>query len=429
MGVVSLACLAVLLVTGVVLMWFYDPSGKTVPYSGSYEPLNGVQVSEAYASTMHISFDVRGGLLLRQAHHWAALLLPASVMLQMLGVFFNGTFRRPRHLSWLLLAVTFLLALGAGWSGYALPDDLLAGTGLRIVEGILVGIPVVGTWATLVLFGGEFPGIAIERMYWLHVAVIPAGLVGVLLLRLRLAARRQPAGSSATHVVGLPLSAVAVRAAGLFAIVAGVLALLGGVVTVNPIWTHGPASGAHASAGSQPDWYTAFLDGALRLVPSGWEASVLGRALPYGLLLAQAAVGLFITVIVLWPWLESRVTGDRRDHHVLQRPRDHAVRTGFGVAGLTFFAVLWSAGATDIVTARLGIPFEHQVWALRAGLVVGPPTAFLIARAICNGLVDRERLAAEQGSETGVILRSAVGGYTEVHSPTPPSSLPARRAS
>ena len=422
LGVISLSCFAVLTVTGVVLLFFYDPSSDTVRYSGSYPLLQGVPVSKAYASTVHLSLEVRGGLLVRQAHHWAALVLPASLMLQLLSTFFTGGFRRPRHWSWVLLALTFVLALAAGWSGYGLPDDLLAGTGLRIVEGIVIGIPVVGSWASFVVFGGEFPGHVIEHMYWLHVAVVPALLIVVLALRLRLAVRRRSAqfpgrGRTEHNLVGLPLSAVAVRALGLFLITAGVLFLLAGAVTISPIWIHGPSSTGHASAGSQPDWYTSFLDGALRLVPTGWEVQALGGTIPVGLLLAQGAVGAFLAVVVLWPFLEGRATGDRGPHHLLDRPRERPNRTAFGVAGLVFFVTLWVAGSTDLITTQFGLAFEHLVVALRAILVIGPAAAFYLTRQLCLALAEQDRERLLHGFETGRIIRSPEGGYSEVHAP------------
>ena len=422
LGTISLSCFVVLLVTGVVLLVFYDPSNATVRYDGSYAPMQGVPVSTAYASTMHISFEVRGGLLARQVHHWAALVLPAALMLQLLCTFFTGGFRRPRHWSWVLLALTFVLALADGWSGYGLPDDKLGGTGLRIVEGILIGVPVVGTRASFLLFGGEFPGNVLEHMYWLHVLVIPVALVLALGLRLRLAVRRRPAqyrsrGRTEGNVVGLPLSVVAIRAGGLYLVTAGVLLLMGGLVAINPIWLYGPASAESASAGGQPDWYTSFLDGALRLAPSGWELEALGGTWPLGVLVPQLAVGTFIVVIVMWPFLEAWVVGDRAPHHLLERPRDHPVRTAFGVAGLCFFLVLWIAGATDLVTVRFGIAFENQVVALRALVILGPIVAFQAAREVCLALGEREREQQRDGRETGQVFRGPEGGYTELHAP------------
>ncbi|MDQ4055338.1 MAG: cytochrome b N-terminal domain-containing protein [Actinomycetota bacterium] len=422
LGVVSLSCLIVLTVTGVILLLFYEPSGDTVRYSGSYAPMEGVPVSRAYASTLHLSLEVRGGLLVRQAHHWAALVLPASLMLQMLSIFFTGRFRRPRHWSWVLLCLTFFLALAAGWSGYALPDDQLAGTGLRIFEGILVGIPVVGPRATFVIFGGEFPGSIIERLYWLHVGVIPVLLVVVLALRLLLAARRRPArlssrGHTERNVAGLPAGVVAVRSVGLFLITSGVLVLMAGLLTISPVWLHGPSSTADASSGSQPDWYMGFLDGALRLVPSGWEVELLGGTVPIGLLVAQGLVGAFLGVVLLWPFLEARVTGDRADHHLLDRPRMCPTRTALGVAGIVFYGSLWTAGATDLIATQLNVSFERQVVALRIVVVFGPLVAIYFTRQISLALVAQERDEALHGVATGRIMRSPQGGYTEIHKP------------
>ena len=422
LGAISLSCFTVLVVTGVFLLVFYDPSSDTVRYDGSYPLLQGVPVSKAYASTLHISFEVPGGLLARQAHHWAALLLPAALMLQLLSTFFTGGFRRPRHWSWVLLALTFVLALAGGWSGYGLPDDMLSGTGLRIVEGILIGLPLIGTRATFIVFGGEYPGSVIEHMYWLHVAVVPVLLVLVLALRLRLAVRRRPAqfrarGRTEDNVVGLPLPAVAVRAFGLFLITAGWLMLLAGFAAINPVWLYGPSSAGHASAGSQPDWYTSFLDGALRLAPSGWDVELLGGTLPLAVLVPQLAVGVFLGFVVLWPFLESSATGDHAVHHILDRPREHPTRTGLGVAGLVFFLTLWVAGATDVVTTNFGIPFENQILALRTFVILGPLVAFQATRQLCLALAEREQEQLEHGVETGRIVRSPEGGYTELHAP------------
>ena len=191
LAAISAGCLVVLTVTGIYLLAYYDPSNETVVYDGGYPQLRGAEVSKALDSTLHISFEVRGGLLMRQAHHWAALILPASLMVHMLSIFFTGGFRRPRRSAWVLLAVVFFLALAGGWSGYALPDDTLSGTGLRVFEGILLGVPVVGTWLTGLLFGGAFPGQIIKHLYWLHVLVVPIALLIVLALRAWLAGRHR----------------------------------------------------------------------------------------------------------------------------------------------------------------------------------------------------------------------------------------------
>ncbi|MFF1878396.1 cytochrome bc complex cytochrome b subunit [Leifsonia sp. NPDC058230] len=422
-GVVSLACIAVIVVTGVFLMFFYSPSSTPVGYHGAYTPLDGATMSKAMQSTLAISFDVRGGLLLRQAHHWAALLLPAAVILQLLTTFFTGAFRRPRRLGWVLLFLILITALVGGWSGYALPDDMLSGTGLRIVEGIVLGIPVIGTWLSMLLFGGEFPGEIIEHLYPVHVVVVPVVLIALLALRIRVGYLQKPAqfaasGRTEENVVGVPvLPNAAVRAGGLFLIVTGLLFLVSATVTVSPIWLYGPSSGGDASAGSQPDWYTGFLDGALRLVPPGWEFVWLGHTWTLAVVVPLAVVGAYLAAVVLYPFLEERITGDTRDHNLLDRPRNTPTRTGVGVAGMTFYAGLWGAGSADLVATHFHLGVEAVVAFYQVAVVIGPIIAFVVTRRVCLGLQRKDREILLHGYETGRIVRLPGGEYVEVHQP------------
>lgn len=419
-GVIAAACLAVLTVTGLVLMCFYTPSNAELVYDGSYRPLHGARVSEAFASTMRISFELPGGLLLRQAHHWAALLLPAAIVGQLVVAFFTGAFRRPRRAAWALLVLLLVAALAGGWSGYALPDDLLSGTGLRIVEGIVLGIPVIGTPLKELLFGGAYPGEIVANLYPLHLAVVPAMAV-LLAVRLWRAYRSGPpqfAGPGRTegNVVGLPLFPQAVvRASGLLLIAGGVLLLVATFVTVNPIWLYGPASPGEAGAGSQPDWYTGFLDGALRLVPPGWEVVAFDRTWTLAVLAPLAVVGVFFLVLAAYPLLEERATGDRREHHLLDRPRNTPIRTGVGAAGLVFVGVLWAAGSADLAAVAFSLSLEGVVLALQLGLLVGPAIAFELARRVSLGLRHRDREVLAHGYETGRIVRRPGGEYVEIH--------------
>jgi quinol---cytochrome-c reductase cytochrome b subunit len=422
-GVASLACLTVLVVTGIFLLFFYDPSTATIKYEGSYAPLQGVEVSRAFNSTLNISFEVRGGLLMRQAHHWAALVLPATLMLQMLSTFFAGGFRRPRRLGWVLLCFTFLLALAAGWSGYALPDDMLSGTGLRIVEGIVIGIPVVGTRLSTLLVGGQFPGDLVTHLYWVHILIVPVGLLPVVVARMLVARRtglpqvRGP-GRTEGNTVGLPLlPTAAVKAVGYLLLTTGVLILMAGTLTISPIWLLGPSSPANASAGSQPDWYTGFLDGALRLVPPGWEVVWSGRTWPLAVLIPQAVVGIFLTLVVAYPWLEGWLTGDTTEHHLLDRPRDAPTRTGAGVAGIVFFGTLSIAGSTDLLAVTFHLTIEGLDHFLQVLVILGPVAAFVLTRQICLGLQARDRETVQHGVATGTIVRLPNGGYQEIHRP------------
>lgn len=418
-GVVALACLAVIIVTGVVLMFFYTPSGATVEYDGRYPPLHGEQVSRAFASTLHISFDVPGGLLLRQAHHWAALLLPAALMAQMLVIFFTGGFRKPRRAGWVLLFLILIAALAGGWSGYALPDDMLSATGLRIFEGILLSIPVVGTWAKQLIFGGQFPGTIIENLYPFHI-VVSVVLLALLALRIAVMYRIKPpqfpaAGRTEANVVGLPLPKAAVRAGGLFLVVTGIVLLISLTVTINPIWLYGPASPGNATAGSQPDWYTGFLDGALRLVPTGWEIVALDRTWTLAVLAPLAVVTFFLLLVAAYPFIEGWAASDRSEHHILERPRNTPTRTGIGVAGIVFYAVLWAAGGADVIAVALDLTIEGVVLTLQILLLTGPIIAFSLTRRACLGLQRKDRELVLHGFETGRIVRLPGGEYIEEH--------------
>jgi ubiquinol-cytochrome c reductase cytochrome b subunit len=421
-GVVSAACLVVLFGTGLVLMFFYTPSNEVVTYAGSYAPLRGAEVSEAFDSTMRVTFEVPGGLVVRQAHHWAALLLPAALILQMLSIFFTGGFRRPRRGAWVLLFLVFVSALAAGWSGYALPDDMLSGTGLRIVEGITLGIPFIGTDASRLLFGGAFPGSVLANLYPLHLAVSVALLV-LLVLRVRLwyvngSPQFRGPGRTETRVVGVPLIPNAARRGlGLGLIVSGILVLISATVTINPIWLYGPSSPGNAGAGSQPDWYTGFLDGALRLVPPGWEFVWLDRTWTLALLIPLAVITLALTFVAVYPFVEEWIADDHRDHHLLDRPRDTPTRTGIGVAGLVFFGVLWLAGSADLVAVAFSLTIEAVIATLQVGVLVGPIIAFELTRRVCLGLQRKDRDVVLHGFETGRIVRLPGGEYIEVHQP------------
>lgn len=439
LGVITVASLVVVTVTGVLLMFFYTPSSEIVTYTGSYAPLHGAEVSKAFASTMSLSFDVPGGRLLRQVHHWSGLLLPAAIVLQLVAIFFSGGFRRPRRGMWLLLFLAFIATLATGWSGYALPDDMLSGTGLRIVEGIVLGIPVIGTWLKTVLFGGSFPGQIIENLYPLHVVVFPAALVLFVVARGVAAWRHGPQqfpgrGRTEDGLVGVPLVPNGIaRAGGMFLVVTALLLAFGTLVTVSPIWLYGPSDPGNAGAGSQPDWYTGFLDGALRLVPPGWEFGWLGRTWTLAILAPLAIVGLFFAVVAAYPFLEEWATGDARRHELLDRPRIAPTRTGIGVAGLVFAGVLWAAGGADVIATSFHLSVEHVVTALQVTLLAGPLIGFSVARRMCLGLQRKDLDLLAHGYETGRIVRLPGGEYVEVHQPldaterariTPPPAAP-----
>jgi ubiquinol-cytochrome c reductase cytochrome b subunit len=430
LGEVALYSFVILLLTGVFLSLFYVPSVGETTYEGSYAPLVGQQVSEAYASTLALSFDIRGGMLMRQIHHWAALIFVAAIIVHMFRVFFTGAFRKPRELNWVIGGILAILSVFEGFAGYSLPDDLLSGNGLRIASGIVLGIPVIGSYTHFFLFGGEFPGeIFIPRLYTIHVLLLPAiflALIAAHLILLVVQKHAQYPGPGRTddNVVGYPLYPVYIaKAGGFFFIVFGVTALLSAVFQINPIWIYGQYDPSPISAGAQPDWYMGFMDGAVRLMPNWFEYEIGGYTLSLSVLLPSVILpGVLTLLLVIYPWLEAWITGDRREHHLLDRPRNVPVRTGLGAMALTFYTLLWIGGGNDIVATHLKLSINDITYTLRLLVIALPPLVFMATKRICLGLQRKDREKVLHGRETGVLVRSEVGEYFEVHAPLEPQA-------
>ncbi|KUJ41172.1 ubiquinol-cytochrome c reductase cytochrome b subunit [Streptomyces sp. NRRL F-5122] len=428
LGEICLYSFVVIVVTGVYLTLYFHPSMNEVEYHGSYVPLQGQMVSEAFDSTVHISFDVRGGLLIRQAHHWAALVFVAALLTHMMRAFFTGAFRKPRELNWVLGFLLLVLAMFGGLTGYDLPDDLLSGTGLAVVNGTILSVPIVGTYLSTFLFGGEFPGNdLVARFNTIHVLLIPALMVGLLAAHLILALRHRHTqypgpGRTERNVVGLPLKVYAVKSAGYFFLVTGCILVMAAVAQINPVWLYGPYRADQVSAGSQPDWYMGVADGLLRVTP-GWEVAFWGHTLALdNLLPLLVGVGLFLA-LGLYPFLEAWVTDDDRDHHILDRPRNRPVRTALGAAWISFYLVALIGAANDIIATHFEVSVESVTWAVRIGLFVVPGMAFTITKRVALGLQREDRDQVLHGRETGIIKRLPDGEFIEVHAPLSPERL------
>ncbi len=426
MGEIALYSFIVLLLTGTYLSFFFDASMGDVVYNGSYVPLRGVEMSRAYASTLHISFDVRGGLIIRQIHHWAALLFVAAMLIHMLRIFFTGAFRKPREVNWLIGLTLLVLGVVEGFAGYSLPDDLLSGTGLRIADAIILSIPLVGTWTSFLVFGGEFPGTEIVgRLYIVHVLLIPAILAALIGLHLALMIRQKHTdfpgpGKTESTVTGIRFyPTFSAKATGFFFIVFGLLAALGGLAQINPIWLFGPYNPAQVSSGSQPDWYMAMLDGSTRLFPS-WEIRLWGHTVPALFWPTVVLPGVLIGLAAAYPFLEAKLTRDRARHNLLQRPRDVPVRTSLGAMALTFCFVLFVSGGNDLIAKAFDISLNAMTWGGRIATLVLPPLAYVVTYRICLGLQRHDREVLEHGVETGIIKRLPTGEFIEVHQPLGP---------
>ncbi len=426
MGEIALYSFIILILTGTFLTFFFDASMAEVRYNGSYVPLDGVEMSRAYASTLHISFDVRGGLVMRQIHHWSALLFMASMTIHMFRVFFTGAFRKPRELNWLIGLGLITLGLVEGFAGYSLPDDLLSGTGLRIAEAIVQSIPVIGSWAAFLVFGGKFPGTEIiGRLYIVHVLLVPGILAGLIGAHMALLIKQKhtefPGPGKTEHTVSgeRMYPTYGLKAGGFFFIVFAVTAALGGLAQINPVWLFGPYNAAQVSSGSQPDWYIGFLDGSTRLFPS-WEIRLFHHTIPPLFWPTLVLPGILFTLAGAYPFLEAKLTGDRERHNLLQRPRDVPVRTGLGAMAISFYTVLLLSGGNDLMAKAFDISLNAMTWAGRIGLLVLPPLAYVVAYTTCIGLQRHDREVLEHGIETGVIKLLPNGEFIEIHQPLGP---------
>jgi ubiquinol-cytochrome c reductase cytochrome b subunit len=342
----------------------------------------------------------------------------------MMRVFLTGAFRKPRELNWVIGSLLILLGIVEGFAGYSLPDDLLSGTGLRIADGLVKATPVVGTYMSFFLFGGEFPGdVIIPRLYTIHVLLIPGlllALIGAHMLLLVFHKHTQWPGPGRTeqNVVGYPMLPVYMaKAGGFFFMVFGITALMGGLLSINPVWKFGPYDPTKVTAGSQPDWYMGWPDGALRIMPN-WESHVWGHTISWNVLVPiQILPVLLFSVVLLLPFLEAWVSGDKEEHHLLQRPRDAPTRTAFLASLMAVYGLFWAAGGNDIIATHLSMSLNSITYFMRAAVFVVPPIDFVVVRRWCIGLqrADNDRLL--HGYESGIIMRSPDGAYTERHLP------------
>ena len=422
LGEIALYSFVILLLSGTFLSFWFDPSMQHVTYKGSYQPLKDVEMSAAYASALHISFDIRGGLLMRQIHHWAALIFMAAIVVHLMRVFFTGAFRKPREFNWILGIALLTLGIVEGFLGYSLPDDLLSGTGVRIAHAIIQSIPVVGTYLSFFAFGGAFPGyVFIPRIYIVHVLLIPGIFLALITVHLMLVWYQKHTqypgpGRTEKNVVGYPLMPLYMaKAGGFFFIVFGITAFLGAVASINPIWLYGPYTPGQISAGSQPDWYMGWLDGLVRMAPP-LETYLFGYTVSWNILLPGLIIpGIIFTGMALYPFIESWMTGDKREHHILDRPRNVPNRTALGVMSLTFMIVALINGGNDLIATHFDLTINQIMWFSRIGIIVLPPLAFVITKRICLSLQRADREAVLHGKETGRLVMLPHGEYIEIH--------------
>jgi len=408
LGEVALYSFVVLVLSGIYLTLFFEPSLVQVHYHGPYVPLQGREMSEAYKSAVDISYQVKAGLLIRQTHHWAADVFVAAIVLHLLRIFFTGAFRKPRDLTYYVGVTMLGLALLEGYLGYSMVDDLLSGMGLAIGYGVVMSIPFVGANLAQLIWGDPYPGRHEfeSRMYAFHVLLLPLLIATLIALHLVLVAARhhtqfRRSRETERRVVGIPtFPGYVPRTFGVMFAVFAVLFLLGGLVQINPIWEWGPYHLSQATNGAQPDWYLGWLIGALRLMPN-FDVTIGNYTLVPNAFWGGAAFPMVVfLVLYLWPSLERRLTSDYAFHNLLNRPRDTPWRTAIGVAFFTWVFMVFVAGASDRLFVLFAVSYSGQIWAYRVLVWVLPAVALVLTKRICDELVrsedvERERRAAE----------------------------------
>ncbi|MFF8908557.1 cytochrome b N-terminal domain-containing protein [Streptomyces olivaceoviridis] len=187
------------MLTGVWLTFFFHPGMTEKPYTGSYLPLRGTLTSEAYASVLHIGFDVRGGLPVRQLRHWAALVFVAAIGVHLLRIFFTGAFRRPREVDW------------------------------------TIGI--------------------IPRLYVTHILLVPGMLPALVTAHLRSVVHHKHTQWARPGRTNRNVPQYTAKSMGLFFVLSGVLAAMAALFQTKPVWSFGPYRADQVSLDAQPDWY------------------------------------------------------------------------------------------------------------------------------------------------------------------------------
>lgn len=390
LGEIALYCFMILVFTGIFLMMFFHDSSTKEVYHGSYQALEGLKMSDAYISVLHISFDVKAGLLIRQMHHWAALLFLGAILTHAIRIFFTAAYRRPREINWFIGLTLLLLALGNGFFGYSLPGDLLSGLGLRVGYSILLSLPVIGGWLAFLLFGSTVPSPAtVPRFYSLHIFFIPALIAILLALHLAIIWRQLhtnypgPRRTNATIVGSRLYPSYAAKSIGLFLIVFAVIAALGGLVQIDPVWAYGPYDPTAAIPMAQPDWYLGWIEGAMRLNPA-YNVRFGSYLVPNVFFPAMLLPMLIFAGLYVYPFIDKLIYWDNQPHNVLRLPYQQPFNTALGCTVLSFLFILFVAGGDDAIAVATSSSVVTIRRILRLLAITVPLLIGVIAYWLCR---------------------------------------------
>lgn len=390
LGEIALYSFVVLVVTGAFLVMFFNNSAATVVYHGSFRAMDGVRMSAAYRSALQLSFDVPAGLLVRQMHHWASLIFLAAIVAHLSRIFFTGAYRRPREINWIIGLTLLLFALFNGYLGYSMADDLLSGMGVRIAYSIVMSIPLLGPWMAYVFFGGTVPTSAtIPRFYGMHIFFVPAIIVGLIGLHLLIIWRQYHTnypgpGRTDRTIVGSRLwPTYTAKSLGLFCLIVGLIAALGGLVQIDPVWVYGPNNPVAALSGAQPDWYLGWIEGSMRLFP-GANLRIGGWLVPELFFSAVLFPALIFLALYLYPFFERWAMYDDEPHNVLKFPYETPVKTAFGCALFALVLVVFFAGSDDVISIAGNFSVTQIRTILRVLFFIAPAVTAILVYMGCR---------------------------------------------
>ncbi|MGY2084522.1 cytochrome b N-terminal domain-containing protein [Blastococcus sp. SYSU DS0539] len=380
LGPVAVVSFGVLLLTGLVLTFFYQPSTELVEYDGSAALYAGRELPAAFSSVVTISEDVPGGLLLRRVHRAASYLFVAALLLHVLRVLLAGAFRGRRFTNYLVGLVLLALALALGWTGQNLVYDVVTGSSVRIGYTIAASIPYVGEELADLVFAGPDVDDVVPRLFWLHVLLLPVvfalGLAVHLWLVVRhrhtvLPRRKQADGRL---VVAVPSGAGLRSRAGLLALlVCGLVVLAGTLVPFGDVTHIGPFLPGVAGNDMYPDWYLFPMEGAILLLPAV-DFTVLGATITNPLLggvLLPLVLGGAALLYPLLEWLFRRRRPAELD--LDEHPFHAPARVAFVTLLVTVTVVTSLGAASDVIAQLAGMPVADVIRILRIAFVTAPP--------------------------------------------------------
>ena len=391
LGEVALFSFVIIVLTGIYLGVFYEPSTSTVTYQGVVAQYQGQDMPASYVSVLHITYAVPFGMFIRRLHHWGAHLFIASLGLHMLRVFFTGAYRNPREPNWVIGGLLALLAMFASYTGYSLPFDEFASTATGIGYNIAKSVPLVGDFAAKLLFAGTFPATGtIPRLFFIHVMLIPLAIAGLLGLHMFILVRQKHteaarstedatlAGvdeSDGSVVIGLPAfpNQAAVSMV-VFFLTAALLALLAGLFPVHNVAAYGPNDPAGTPSIVMPDWFLMWFYGFLKIIPSTFSFSVLGVEFNTEFWGGVFLPGIVIGVLILWPFID-RSEGEA---HFTADPLARPFQTAVGVGAIVLVLSSSLAGMNNLLASALGTT-AAAITPLLTVLVVALPILAAVA--------------------------------------------------